>query len=141
VQRLREAARRLFDAEVAAWELRRARKQTGDDKWLAQVLRAGTLSDRVAALTLQVQESPPHRLAALDKLVDMAAQKDRRAAQLSLEALQDLFCSVLLPDGRRLARFEARGPRQLGEALRWAERDPTGVGKALVLWHFEDEVR
>ncbi|CAN0424409.1 unnamed protein product [Ectocarpus sp. 13 AM-2016] len=43
-----------------------------------QVLRGGTLSDKVAALTLQVQESPVHRLAVLDGLLDLGLKKERR---------------------------------------------------------------
>jgi hypothetical protein len=30
------------------------------------MIKSGTISDRIAALTLSVQESPPHRLEALE---------------------------------------------------------------------------
>lgn len=45
------------------------------------MLRGGTLSDKVAALTLQVQESPVHRLAVLDGLLDLGLKKERRTVR------------------------------------------------------------
>ena len=70
-----------------------------------QVLRSGTLSDKISALTLRFKESPVHRLAELDKLVELATKHDRRTAQMAQEALKDLFISDLLPDDRRLLPF------------------------------------
>ena len=56
-----------------------------------QVLRGGTLSDKVAALTLQVQESPVHRMAVLDGLLDLGMKKERRTVRLDV-----LSCVVFL---------------------------------------------
>jgi hypothetical protein len=49
-----------------------------------QVLKSGTLGDKISALTMRCKESPVHRLADLDKLVDMATKHDRRTAQVSI---------------------------------------------------------
>lgn len=49
-----------------------------------QVLRGGTLSDKVAALTLQVQESPVHRLSVFDGLLDLGLKKERRTVSCRL---------------------------------------------------------
>lgn len=52
----------------------------------AKVLRGGTLSDKVAALTLQVQESPVHRLEVLDRLLDLGLKNERRTvSQVELD--------------------------------------------------------
>ncbi|CAM9556723.1 unnamed protein product, partial [Scytosiphon promiscuus] len=108
IAQARAAGKSLLEAEVAAWTAQRARHASGDDKWVEQVLRGGTLSDKVAALTLQVQESPVHRLSVLDGLLDLGLKKERRTAQMALEALKDLFVTNLLPDARRLVAFESR---------------------------------
>ncbi|CAM9575688.1 unnamed protein product, partial [Hapterophycus canaliculatus] len=161
----RAAGKALLEAEVAAWAAQRARHASGDDKWVEQVLRGGTLSDKVAALTLQVQESPVHRLSVLDGLLDLGLKKERRTAQMALEALKDLFITNLLPDARRLVAFEAR---PLMQALAAVEGGGVGgqgggtgggkgsssgaggqgvsspggkaAGKALLMWYFEDQI-
>lgn len=53
-------------------------------QWLKTVLSSGTLSDKVAALTLLVQESPVHTLASLDSLLAMAAKKGKRESILAI---------------------------------------------------------
>lgn len=51
--------------------------------WLRTVLSAGTLGDKVAALTLLVQESPVHTLVSLDSLLAMASKKGKRESILA----------------------------------------------------------
>jgi ribosome biogenesis protein MAK21 len=69
-----------------------------DQKWLNNVIESGTWSDRVAALTLRIQESPFHNLRALDILIEMAGKKDPRVAMMAIEALRDLLVNNILPD-------------------------------------------
>jgi ribosome biogenesis protein MAK21 len=69
------------------------------------------VSDRVAALTLLVQESPIHRSVHLDQLLAMAGKQSRRESMPVLLALQDLFLSDLLPD-RKLQFFRENVLRQ-----------------------------
>ena len=61
----------------------RERTKKGDSNWIKKVLISGTLSDKMAALTLLVQESPAHNLTALDTLVTMAKKKGKREAMLA----------------------------------------------------------
>ena len=57
---------------------RQKSKGAGDVVWLRTVLSSGTLSDRVAALTLLIQESPVHTLGPLSSLLAMASKKGKR---------------------------------------------------------------
>ncbi len=59
------------------------------------VMTSGTLSDRVAALTVTVQNSPVHNLPALDSLVTMTTKKGRREAMLALGAVHFLPLNLL----------------------------------------------
>lgn len=97
-----------FAREVSAYQ---KQKNSGgmseDQKWMNEVIRSGTLSDKVAALALQIQQSPPHELETLDTLIGMALKKEQRTSQMALEALKDLLLHNLLPD-RRLKLFKAR---------------------------------
>eukprot|EP00953_Heterococcus_sp_UTEX-ZZ885_P022079 12258-Heterococcus_DN1.PRE.4 len=103
----------------------------------AHVLKSGTLGDKISALTMRCKESPVHRLADLDKLVEMATKHDRRTAQMAQEALKDLFVSDLLPDTRRLQPFRERPLLQI-EA--WGSEDPATAARTLLLWYYEGEL-
>ncbi|CAN8074282.1 unnamed protein product [Agarophyton chilense] len=70
--------------------------------------REKTLSDKIAAETLLVQESPVHRLDQLHNVLELASKKNRRERRSALEALKDLFVHNLLPINRRLISFETR---------------------------------
>jgi hypothetical protein len=92
-----------FDAEVTAYQKAKGSKMSGDQKWINDVLKSGTTSDKVAALALVVQESPLHELSALDTLIGLASKKEYRTSQLALEAVKDLMIHNLLPDRHLLA--------------------------------------
>lgn len=58
VEELRAAADRLLEQEAGAFERDLARRNAADSRWLSQVRRSGTTSDKVAAMTLLVQVRP-----------------------------------------------------------------------------------
>ena len=94
----------IFAKEVQAYQRRKAASRDADRRWMEDVIHSGTLSDRVAALTLKIQESPVHELASLDALLSMAEKKEQRTSQMALEAIKDLLIHNLLPD-RKLNTF------------------------------------
>ncbi|KAJ1458963.1 CBF/Mak21 family-domain-containing protein [Pelagophyceae sp. CCMP2097] len=87
----------VYVKSVEAWERAKKKGETGDDRYMAQVVKSGTLADKVAALTLQIQESPQHRLATLDALLSLA-KSGRHTSKMAIESLKDLFVNTLLPD-------------------------------------------
>jgi hypothetical protein len=102
---LLDVLRSRYEQEVERYAA--AYRSKADSKWVQQVIQSGTLSDKVAALAMQIQESPMHNLDALDTLVDMCARKEQRVAQLALAAAKDLLIHTLLPD-RQLVPLHAR---------------------------------
>ena len=70
------AVKIAFEAEVSAYQSAKGSKMSGDQKWINDVLKSGTLSDKVAALALVVQESPIHELSALDTLIGLASKEE-----------------------------------------------------------------
>ena len=108
-------------------------------------MSTGTLSDKISALTLSVQESPVHNMKALEGLISLASKRSRGQAVEVLGALKDLFGpGNLLPSDRKLRAFanqpalsNAFGPLN----LHWTSRDPL-PGKIeeihLVSWAYED---
>ena len=137
-EKLREAAREAHDAAVTDYEKGKAgAKESSDAKWMQTVLRSGTTSDKVAAMTLLVQESPMHNIGSLQKLLDLAAKKGgaREGRTMACDALKDLMLQNLLPE--RKLRWFAQQP--LGSLS--ADEDDPDRAQRLRYWYFEDALK
>ena len=132
VTALRTAAAEALAAEVAAYESRRSRDHSADAKWARTVMTSGTASDRLAALTLAVSDSPLHSLKHLDGLLALAGKAVRRESSSAVEALKDLFLNNLLPSDRKLIPLSSRPP---------LTSQPPPSQEALALWAFEDGLK
>lgn len=109
------------------------------------IMSAGTLSDKISALTLSVQESPLHNMKALESLVGLAGKRSRGQAVEVLGALKDLFGpGNLLPSDRKLRTFASQPA--LSNAFDptdfdWTSRDPLPKeikDVHLISWAYED---
>jgi ribosome biogenesis protein MAK21 len=109
-------------------------------------MSSGTLSDKVSALTLVVQESPVHTMKSFDSLLTLAKKRSRGQAVTALGALKDLLgVGTVLPMNRRLRSFSGQ-PELLGtleqiSGLGWmvGQKLPGGITEThLVLWAYED---
>ncbi|KAF5834970.1 CBF/Mak21 family-domain-containing protein [Dunaliella salina] len=134
IDELRQRCEGILANEAAAFERELKRRNLADYKWIMQVKRSGTTSDKVAAITLQVQESVVANLSSLDSLISWVQKRKggREVARQAIEALQELFCSVLLPD-RKLVHFEQQPLHLL----------PAGKegSKYLLWWYLEDQIK
>lgn len=63
--------------------VREKTKGAGEVRWLKGVVSSGTLSDKMASLTLMIQESPVHSLSAISTLLAMASKKGKRECILA----------------------------------------------------------
>lgn len=102
-----------------------------DSKWLNSVINSGTWSDKIAALTLRIQESPFHNLEHFDLLIGIAEKKDLRVSFLAMEAIKDLLIHNFLPD-RPLFTLDAYRPILSASALK--------IEHGLLLW-YEDQLK
>lgn len=109
-------------------------------------MSSGTLTDKVSALTLAVQESPVHNIRAFDALMSLASKKSRGQALGAIGALVDLLGpGTLLPADRRLRTFQTQpgllGTLQRTPAATWTSDKPL-PGKItsahLIAWIYED---
>ena len=114
-------------------------------QFYSTIMSAGTLSDKISALTLSVQESPVHNMRALESLVTLARKRSRGQAVEVLGALKDLLGpGSLLPSDRKLRAFAAQ-PGLLGAFRKphqnWAVGSPLPKPLQkihLISWAFED---
>lgn len=126
IESKKRQAQQLLDDEVRRFETKKSSKMSSDDKYLATMMKNGTLADRVAALTLTIQSSPFHCLSRLGQLITMASKKARRESMMAVDSLKDLFINNLLPDDRRL-RFFHQNPLH----------HPDVTDAHLVVWFYE----
>ncbi|KAG5518446.1 hypothetical protein PMAC_002841 [Pneumocystis sp. 'macacae'] len=99
---------------------------SSDRHFFESIMKSGTLSDRISALTLSIQESPLHSSKKMRILLNMTKKKNRTEVIQSVQALKDLFISTVLPN-RKLKYFKQRF------------LDSKNVTKKeLILWAFED---
>ncbi|KAJ2959837.1 hypothetical protein NQZ79_g4760 [Umbelopsis isabellina] len=101
-----QRATELLDQENAAAESHPS-LTSSDRSFLSDILKSGTLNDKVSALTLLVQESPIHALRTMDTLMSMSKKKSRKEAVQAITSLKDLFIGSVLPD-RKLIYFRDR---------------------------------
>eukprot|EP00762_Andalucia_godoyi_P004622 ANDGO_03607.mRNA.1 Ribosome biogenesis protein MAK21 len=66
-----------------------------DAAFLEKVLRNGTLSDKIAAMSVRIQQEPEQSMDMLIRLTALGMRKGRREAVMALEALRDLFVNTL----------------------------------------------
>ncbi|KAJ3088334.1 hypothetical protein HK102_008997 [Quaeritorhiza haematococci] len=130
IVKLYSNAKELYSAEVEIYENSNHRS-SADKEFVSTVLKSGTVTDRVSALTLLVQEAPIHSLNTLQNnlLNGMARKKARREAILAMDSIKDLMVNTLLPD-RKLKYF-------CDQPL----ASPVVTPKHLVFWYFEDSLK
>ncbi|KAH7080249.1 CBF/Mak21 family-domain-containing protein [Paraphoma chrysanthemicola] len=141
---LHEYADQLLEAEATEYAASHMSKDASH-RFMSSIMSAGTMEDKVSALTLLVQESPLHTMKAFDQLLGLSRKKSRSAAMMALAALKDLLGQgVLLPPDRKLKAF-ARQPALLsaaqGKSAQWKTGDklPGEVQKIhLIAWAYED---
>ncbi|KAB5551326.1 CBF/Mak21 family-domain-containing protein [Coniochaeta sp. 2T2.1] len=141
---LKAHAKTLLDEDTAAYQKSQASSSTR--KFMSTIMASGTMSDKVSALTLAIQESPVHNIKAFENLINLAGKKSRGQAIAALGALVDLLGNgVVLPADRRLRTFQTQpgliGNLQKLDILSWdsGEKLPRNITKGhLVVWAYED---
>lgn len=144
LDRIHNYAKELLENENTMYA-KSNRSATSAHQFYSTIMSTGTLSDKISALTLSVQESPVHNMKALNNLVDLASKRSRGQAVEVLGALKDLFGpGNLLPSERKLRAFASQPA--LCDAFdrtdfHWIPGDalPKDVREAhLISWAYED---
>ncbi|CAL8315024.1 unnamed protein product [Merluccius merluccius] len=132
-------AARLYDAEVALYRNKKSLQKGANSSWMKTVVSKGTLGDRMAAMTVLLQDAPVHGLEHVESLVAMVKKKGgRRMGLMALDTLRELLLSDLLPEHRKLRSF-AQHPFHLLEERASGNRDARD--RRLILWYFEHQLR
>lgn len=142
MENLHAHARKLLQAEND--NFKSTQNSSSSQAFYNTVIASGTLSDKISALTLAVQESPLHNMRALENLINLAGKRSRSQAVDVLRALKDLLAQgSLLPSNRKLYTFNTQPglATVLGGTKTWHEGDrlPHDLPESvLIAWAFED---
>ncbi|XP_034383597.1 CCAAT/enhancer-binding protein zeta-like [Cyclopterus lumpus] len=139
VSQYKALAQQLFEADVALYKSKKILQKGANSNWMKTVVSSGVLADRMAAMTVLIQDAPVHTLEHVENLVGMVKKKgSRRMGLMALDTLRELLLSDLLPEGRKLRPF-AQHPFDLLEEKASGNRDSRD--RRLVLWYFEHHLR
>ncbi|KAH7635169.1 CBF/Mak21 family-domain-containing protein [Sordaria sp. MPI-SDFR-AT-0083] len=141
---LKAYAEALLKEDAAKYSALQASSST--QKFMSTIMSSGTLSDKVSALTLSIQESPLHNQKAFENLIGLAGKKSRSQALAALGALVDLLGNgSVLPSNRRLRAFNMQpallAALQDQAVLRWVQGQklPANLTDShLMMWAYED---
>ncbi|KAM6906626.1 CCAAT/enhancer-binding protein zeta [Lycodopsis pacificus] len=139
VSQYKALAQQLYEADVALYKSKKNLQKGANSNWMKTVVSTGVLADRMAAMTVLIQDAPVHTLEHVENLVSMVKKKgSRRMGLMALDTLRELLLSDLLPEGRKLRPFAQR-PFDLLEEKASGNRDARD--RHLVLWYFEHHLK
>lgn len=144
IDSVHEYAKHLLDEDNRQYVTRKGSSSSAH-QFYSTIMSSGTLSDKISALTLSVQESPVHSMKALESLVVLARKRSRAQAVEVLGALKDLLGpGSLLPSDRKLKAFATQSGLCCFSATAYKEWKSGGslpklVEKVhLISWAYED---
>ena len=124
----RRVAQKLWDQDCQTYKQKSKKESKVDHNFIQNILKSGTLSDKISALTMLVQDSPIHNYLVLkDELFSMVNKTKRRETLQAVESIKDLFVNTILPD-RKLKYFMDQPLANAGD-------------DHLVVWVFEDAIK
>ncbi|XP_026525138.1 CCAAT/enhancer-binding protein zeta isoform X2 [Notechis scutatus] len=139
VSRYKALAEKLYEQEINLYKNNTSLRKGSSSAWMKTVVSSGTLVDRMAAMTLLIQDAPVHSLQFIEILVNMIKKKgSRRQSLMALDTFKELLMSHLLPDNRKLHTF-SQHPFDNLEKLSSGNRDSRD--RRLILWYFEHHLK
>ncbi|NXP02378.1 CEBPZ protein, partial [Thinocorus orbignyianus] len=132
-------AQKLYQHEIDLYKNKTDYQKGASSAWMKTVVTSGTLADRMAAMTLLIQDSAVHSLQFVETLISLIKKKgSRNQNHMALDTLKELLLSDLLPDNRKLWSFSQR-PFNNIEKMSSGNRDSRD--RRLLLWYFEHQLK
>ncbi|XP_008940931.1 PREDICTED: CCAAT/enhancer-binding protein zeta, partial [Merops nubicus] len=132
-------AQKLYQHEIDLYKNKTDYQKGASSAWMKTVVSSGTLADRMAAMTLLIQDSAVHSLQFVENLINLIKKKGgRHQSLMALDTFKELLLSDLLPDNRKLWSFSQR-PFNNIEKMSSGNRDSRD--RRLILWYFEHHLK
>ncbi|XP_018569257.1 CCAAT/enhancer-binding protein zeta [Anoplophora glabripennis] len=134
---LKDEAKKCHDSEVANYNIKNS-KTNANYQWMKTVMAKGTISDKIAAHTVSIQDNPLCNLETIRNLVGMVKVGKKKECTTVIEILTELFLSDLLRPDQKLRAFHQRPLSKLNEM---SSGNAVTRRKLLSLWYFEDQLK
>ncbi|XP_010168620.1 CCAAT/enhancer-binding protein zeta, partial [Antrostomus carolinensis] len=135
----KDLAQKLYQHEIDLYKNKTDYQKGASSAWMKTVVSSGTLADRMAAMTLLIQDSAVHSLQFVENLVNLIRKKgSKHQSLMALDTFKELLISDLLPDTRKLWSFSQR-PFNNIEKMSSGNRDSRD--RRLILWYFEHHLK
>mmetsp|Transcript_23144 Transcript_23144/g.54726 ORF Transcript_23144/g.54726 Transcript_23144/m.54726 type:complete len:1005 (-) Transcript_23144:186-3200(-) len=163
IRHYRSMADSIFANELRLFRESQNKNSKSDEQWVENTMRKGTLKDRIAAMSVTLSTDPLHKFYALDGLMSLVGcssasvdggRTNSRVAQLTAEALEDLFINSLLPPDRKLLTLAQRplcqyesGNKTIDSSTTNGKKKKASNGskslspRILLLWRFEEMIK
>ncbi|NXI46242.1 CEBPZ protein, partial [Galbula dea] len=130
---------KLYQHEIDLYKNKTDYQKRASSAWMKTVVSSGTLADRMAAMTLLIQDSAVHSLQFVENMVNLIKKKgSRHQSLMALDTFKELLVSDLLPDNRKLWSFSQR-PFNNIEKMSSGNKDSRD--RRLILWYFEHHLK
>ncbi|XP_031841757.1 nucleolar complex protein 1 [Nomia melanderi] len=142
VSNLKDEAKRYFDAETSAYQLKESKSRDSEAAWLKTALTQGTTSDKVAAAVILIQDNPKCNLTRLTMLINQVRTIKHNQCIMVIKSLRDLFLSDLLHPEFKLLKFEEQNLHEIDQNNTKEAIVKTNASrrKLMVHWYFEDQL-
>lgn len=143
VLHLRDEAKKYLDAETASFQLKQSKSHDSDTKWLRTALQQGTISDKIAASIVLVQDNPKYNLSRLISLVSQVKGAKHNQCSMVITSLKELFLTDLLHPTFKLLKLEEQDldKLEIGNETNSIIKTNAARNRLLAHWYFEDQLR
>ncbi|NWI19309.1 CEBPZ protein, partial [Crypturellus soui] len=132
-------AQKLYEHETDLYKNKTNYQKGSSSAWMKTVVSSGTLADRLAAMTLLIQDSAVHSLQFVENLVNLIKKKgSKQQSLMALDTFKELLVSDLLPDNRKLSSFSQHPFNNIGKM---ASGNRDSRDRRLILWYFEHQLK
>ncbi|NXX92617.1 CEBPZ protein, partial [Centropus bengalensis] len=132
-------AEKLYHHEANLFKNKTDYQKGASSAWMKTIVSSGTLADRMAAMTLLIQDSAVHNLQFIENLINLIKKKgSKQQSLMALDTFKELLISDVLPDNRKLWSFSQR-PFNNIEKMSSGNRDSRD--RRLILWYFEHHLK
>ncbi|KAJ9588204.1 hypothetical protein L9F63_018425, partial [Diploptera punctata] len=139
VEKLKSEAQKLLENETALYDAKISKNPgKSENSWIRTIMNKGTVSDRIAAHTIAIQDGPMFTLPLLRNLISMAKVSKKNECNLVIDTLTDLFLSDLLRPERKLRTFE-NCPLALLD--KYSSGNYITRKSYLMYWYYEDQLK
>uniref|UniRef100_A0A8C3V928 CCAAT/enhancer-binding protein zeta n=1 Tax=Catharus ustulatus TaxID=91951 RepID=A0A8C3V928_CATUS len=132
-------AQKLYEHETDLFKNKTDYQKGASSAWIKTVVSSGTLADRMAAMTLLIQDSAVHSLQFVENLINLVKKKgSRQQSLMALDTFKELLITDILPDNRKLHSFSQR---PLNNIMHMSSGNKDSRDRRLILWYFEHQLK